>query len=149
MVRWSEDRDEYLARVSPRGGAAFLFLMSFVLAVGAISLIATGDACAGVVMLAFSWMLAGFGWNLVRTEHWILVPLRGRRVRWAGLGRRTREADVVRFDIDGNALVFAVLDDGRRELAVGSETFLIPSDAELLVQHLNELLAAGASRGPE
>lgn len=123
--------------------------MSFVLAVGAISLVATGDGCGGVVMLAFSLALASFGWNLARTEHWILVPLRGRRVRWGGLGRRTREADVVRFDLDGNALVFAVFEDGRRELAVGSETFLVPADAELLVQHLNELLAAGASRAPE
>lgn len=148
MVRWSEHRDEYLVRVSPRGGAALLFFISFALAVGAVTITAAGYPNAWIICTLYSLMFAAQGWLLSSLESWIAIPVRGRRAKWGGRSRQTREEEVARFELSrsGEAppSIVALLVDGRREEVIGTGTFIVPRDSLALVDRLNDLLEANA-----
>ncbi len=151
MIRWTEQRDGYLARVAPAGGAAVFYLISSFLAVAAL-LLAMQVATLGAVLCAlFAVVFTAIGWSFTGFESWIAVPLRGHRVRWGGRGRQTREGDVTRFELgrSGEAppFVIARLVDGSSDIAIDTSAFILPRDGDGLVEQLNELLESAAARG--
>lgn len=153
MVRWSEQKEAYLVRVAPAGGGAAFYLIS------SFSLVATGglgihgEPFGAVICGLFSAVFLAIGRSFTGFESWIAVPLRGRCAKWGGHGRQVREGDVARFELGcsagGPPFVIAHLADGRREIAIGTDAFMLPRDANGLVERLNELLEAGASRRSE